>query len=83
MQDDKLDEILQCLQRMDRRDRLRSIGGILRGLIQLLPIALILGSAWYFYGHSDEILRKIAKTAAEQTMSMSEGMLNNAMMKGR
>ncbi len=70
--EDKLDVIVECLHRMDRRDRLRAWGGFLRGMLSLIPIlAFVLGS-WYFYQHGDELMVKIAKTAAEQASEVTK-----------
>jgi uncharacterized membrane protein len=70
--DEKLDTIIAYLHRMDRRDRLRTWGGMIRTLIALIPIVFLLWSAWYAYVHGDELLKKIAQTAAEQSAAMME-----------
>ena len=79
MQDDKLEDILQCLERMDRRDRMRTIGGTIRSLLHLIPLLLILWSTWYFYEHSDEVLRTISGVAAEQASKVTQNALNQAL----
>lgn len=77
--DEKLDEIVEILHTMDRRDKLRTWGGFLHGLFSMIPIILLLWSAWYFYQHGDEVLRKITKQAAEEagrmTQERSEGFM--------
>lgn len=69
---DRLDQILYYLHRMDRRDRWRTIGGFFRSLLTLIPLALFLWSAWYFYQHSAEVLEQIGKVAAEQAMKVTQ-----------
>ena len=70
--DGKLDQIVEYLHRMDRRDRLRTLGGFLRGVIGLIPIVITLAGAWYLYKHGDELLLKITKQAAEQAAVMTK-----------
>ncbi|PIR48690.1 hypothetical protein COU80_03225 [Candidatus Peregrinibacteria bacterium CG10_big_fil_rev_8_21_14_0_10_55_24] len=70
--EEKLDEIVLRLKHLDRRDRLRTIGGFFRGVIGLIPIAVLLLSVWYFYEHGDELLAKIAQQAAEQAASVTQ-----------
>jgi hypothetical protein len=69
----ELREIKEHLHEMNRRDRVRTIGGTIRGLIMLIPTVLIIWSAWYFYENSGDILKSIAATAAEQATKYSQG----------
>lgn len=57
---------------MDRRDRLRTIGGFFRGIIGLLPIILVLASAWYVYQNSDKLLKQVTEEAAKQAAKYTE-----------
>lgn len=68
----RLDAILFHLQRMDRRDRLRTWGGFLRSLIALVPLLLFLWSSWYFYEHANEIISKIAEESAKQAAKYTQ-----------
>ena len=72
----ELREIKEYLHEMNRRDRVRTIGGTIRGLIMLIPTILIIWSAWYFYQNSSEILKSIAASAAEQASKYSQGSMN-------
>lgn len=78
-------EMREYLYQMNRRDRLRTIGGTIKGLILLVPTVLLVVSAWYFYKHSDEIIKGIAANAAEQATKYSQGnldkIINDQMMK--
>ena len=62
---DKLDVIIDYLHRMERRDRIRLTGGTLRSLIALIPIIIVVGSTWYFYLHSNEILTQIIEQSSK------------------
>ena len=64
--EDKLDKIVHYLERMDRRDRWRTYGGFVRGLLGILPLLILLGSLWYTYTHLNELLGKVAGEAAKQ-----------------
>jgi cadmium resistance protein CadD (predicted permease) len=69
--DDKLDIIVEFLRRMDKRDRLRIWGGFFRGLLGLIPLAVMLFSVWYVYEHGDELLQKITQQAAKEAAAMT------------
>jgi hypothetical protein len=69
--EEKLDIIINHMERLDRRDRIRTYGGFVKGLLALIPLALFLWSGWYVYKHSDEFLERITKSAANQAMQMS------------
>ena len=64
-----LEMILYHMQRIDKRDKWRAIGGFIRSLISLIPIALLVVSTWYFVKHSDEVIKNITKTMTEQMTS--------------
>lgn len=70
--EEKIDVMIACLQRMDKRDRIRTWGGFVRSLISLIPIALFVWSTWYFIAHSDEIMQKMTKYAAESAATMTK-----------
>ncbi len=79
----KLDEIIEHLRRMESRDRLRMWGGFFRGLISIIPIILILWSTWYFIQHGADLMKMIADTAAssaaEYTKTQGQGMVDQLM----
>lgn len=70
--EEKMDLILVYLHRMDKRDRLRTWGGFVRGLIGLIPIILLVWSTWYFLKHGDELMMKMTKYAAESAAGMTK-----------
>jgi hypothetical protein len=74
--DDKLEEILEHLRNMDKRDRLRTIGGFFRGLLGIIPILALLGSIYVAYYHTDDLMRMIGEQAAQQAEMMLRGGTN-------
>lgn len=64
--EDKLDRIVEILDRMNRRDRLRTIGGFIRGILNLIPIIIVVFFTWYTIKYGDQLLEKITSMAAEQ-----------------
>lgn len=73
--DEKLDLIVHYLHRMDRRDRLRTVGGFARGMLGLIPLALLIWSFWYFTQHGDEFMENITREAVRQSAEYSQGSL--------
>ncbi len=70
--EEKLEEILLHLRRMDARDRVRTWGGFFRGIITLIPTLVFLWGTWYFVQHGDELMSKVAKIAAEQAAAVTQ-----------
>lgn len=72
---EKLDVVIMYLQKMDKRDRIRTWGGFARGMISLIPMLFFIWSIWYFAAHGDEIIKKItdesAKAATRYTQDQS------------
>ncbi|MAE68682.1 MAG: hypothetical protein QF793_01300 [Candidatus Peribacteraceae bacterium] len=77
--DDKLDQIIGHLENIDRRDKLRMRAGFIKGIIAIVPGIVFIIGLWYFYNHGDEIMAKIAKTAAEQAMEATKNGTNGLM----
>ena len=69
---EKLDAIIAHLDRMDRRDRLRTWGSFIRTLISLVPMLLFLWSLWYFASHVDDIIKKITQESAKAAAQYTE-----------
>lgn len=65
---DQLEKILEHLDRMDRRDRLRMWAGFFRGIIGLIPIAVLLVSTWYCYVYGAQILEFVINQATSATV---------------
>ena len=81
--DEKLDQVLYYLQRMDRRDKWRTIGGFFRTLISFIPVVVLLWSVWYVVEHGSElmtmIIKQTASATAEATKGSGQGMLDELM----
>jgi len=69
---DKLDQILTHLSQLNRRDRLRTIGGFIKGVITIIPVVILIGGIWYAYKYGDQLLEKIAQQAAKQAAIVTE-----------
>lgn len=70
---EKLTEMSMHLQRLDRRDKMRTWGGFIRGIIGLIPIVIIALGAWYAYSNTDELIRRITSETTKQMMQLVPG----------
>lgn len=81
--DEKLEEILVHMRKMDKRDRLRLWGGFLRSMISLGSLIFFFWSGWYFIKHGPELMKQIADTAAssaaEYTKSQGQSVVDQMM----
>ncbi len=68
--EERLDKILAHMEKTERRERLRTVGGYIRTTIAILPIIVFLLTAWYAYSNAGELLQKITTEAARQTVNM-------------
>jgi hypothetical protein len=79
--DDKLDIIIGHLEAMNKRDKLRTTGAFIRGIIGLIPMVVFLWSVWYAVNHAQELMAQISKSAAtaaaEATKNGGKGMLDD------
>ncbi len=64
-------DIKACIEQMNRRDRLRTVGGFFKNMIALIPIILFLYGAWYLSQKWDEIVTDIAAASAKQAASLT------------
>jgi len=78
--EEKLDEIIVHLKKMDARDRVRMWGGFIRSIISLVPLIIFVWSTWYLIQHGPELMKQIADTAAssaaEYTKSQGQGVVD-------
>ena len=63
--DEKLDLIVTYLHRLDKRDKLRTIGGFVTRLFMALPVLILLLSVWYLYHYGDELMAEFTQKSAE------------------
>ncbi|MBP9774145.1 MAG: hypothetical protein KBD00_06015 [Candidatus Peribacteraceae bacterium] len=69
----KLDAILEYMQRMDRRDKWRMIGGFIRSLIAIIPIIIVIWSSYYFAMHWEEIMKNITEMSVAAAKQSAQG----------
>ncbi len=69
---DTLHNILHHLERMDKRDQMRTWGGFVRSILALIPLLLTIWGLWYFYANMDKIIGDITSQAAERAAEYSK-----------
>ncbi|GEM_PF-1536825 len=74
---DRLDMVLLYLHNMDRRDKWRTRGGFLRGLISIIPVLIAVWAAWYFYMYGDILMKKLTMEVVRQSAAYSENTMEN------
>lgn len=77
--EEKIDKVLLHLEHLDKRDRLRTWGGLVKGLVSIVPVLAFIYGLWYFSQNGDAFLEKIAKTAAEQAAAVTTQGTNSIM----
>ncbi len=68
--EDKLDEIILYLHRMERRDRARMIGSYIHGMIWLASILLLFWSTWYFIVHMPEMIEQMTNQMIQGSLGI-------------
>ena len=63
--EEKMDVVIAHLENLDRRDRLRMMGGVLHAILTLLPLVFFVWSTWYLYAHFDEIMSQMMRQSAQ------------------
>jgi hypothetical protein len=66
--EDKLDEIILYLHRMERRDRARMIGSYIHGMVWLASILLLIWSTWYFIAYGPQLIEEMTTKMIQQSM---------------
>ncbi len=69
--EEKLDRIIDLLQQMNGRDRLRMWGATLRGILSLIPLVVFIASLWYIYTYGDQLIEQMAAAAARQASNVA------------
>ena len=70
---EKIDLIVKYLDKMNKRDRLRTVGAFFRSIIMMIPIALMLGFGWYLHNNFDDFLDRVTAKATSAAMGMTTG----------
>ena len=68
-----LEMILYYIQRMEKRDRWRTIGGTFRSLITLIPVFFVIASGVYFYYHGQDFIKNVTSTMLQEMTSFMPG----------
>jgi succinate dehydrogenase/fumarate reductase cytochrome b subunit len=71
--EDKLDQIVEILRQMNKRDRMRMWGSTIHSILGLIPLVVFLFSLWYVYNYGDQLLEQIAAEAAKQASNVATG----------
>lgn len=67
----KLDRMIEILDQMNKRDRLRMTGSIISRIISLIPVFIIIAAAIYVYFFGDELIRMIAEESAKAAVKIA------------
>ena len=71
--EDKLDRIAEYLHHLDRRDRMRTITGMIQWSISLIPMILFLISLWYVYGVGQSLIQTMSPANAQKYFEQVQG----------
>ena len=71
--EERLEEILLHLRRLDSRDRLRMWGGFIHGILALIPTIILLVTVWYFYENGPAILQWVTQETAREAAAVATG----------
>ncbi len=69
---DRLDMVLLYLHQLDRRDKWRTRGGFLKGLVSIIPVLIAVWAAWYFYTYGDILMKKLTTEVVRQSAAYAE-----------
>ena len=76
--EEKLNNILDTLERLDRRDRWRTIGGFIKGALGLVPLGIFLWFLWYGVTYSDQLLQKLISMTAQEVNKSTQQNISTA-----
>lgn len=68
---ESLQEIVAILHRIERRDRVRTWGSLLRSTLGLLPLVIFLWSLYYVYQNGEALMKQIIRETVSQTASFT------------
>ena len=69
--DENLALIVHHLERLDKRDRLRTYGAFIHGILSFIPLLILLSTLWYVYNNGAELLQQVTTEAAKQAATYS------------
>jgi hypothetical protein len=68
--EDKLDEIILYLHRMERRDHMRMIGGYIHTMFWLISVLFLVWSTWYFAVYGPQLIEDLSNQMIQQSMGI-------------
>lgn len=71
--EDKLDEIILYLHRMERRDHTRMIGAYIKSMFWLISVLFLVWSTWYFAVYGPQLVNDLSKQMIQQSMGIQTG----------
>ena len=69
---EKLDAVLWYLNKMNKRDKLRTWGGFVKSVIGLSPVIVLLWSVWYFSQHGAEFMKQLSDQAVRSAAEYNQ-----------
>ena len=70
---ERLDLIVDYLDKMNRRDRWRTMGGALKGAISIASFVILIWSGVYFALHGQEMIKQITDATVGSLSTMNSG----------
>lgn len=64
----KLDAILTYMEKQDRRERRRALGGAFRQLLSLVYLGAFLYAGWYMYANQDALMESLLKKSTDYAL---------------
>lgn len=71
--EEKLDEIILYLHRMERRDHARMIGAYIKSMVWLISVLFLVWSTWYFAVYGPQLIEDLSTQMIQQSMGMQTG----------
>lgn len=71
--EEKLDEIILYLHRMERRDHARMIGAYIKSMVWLISVLFLVWSTWYFAVYGPKMIEDLSRQMIEQSIGIQTG----------
>ena len=66
-----MDEMIHELKQINKRERVRFVGGVFGTILHLLPWILFIGVAYSLYNFKDDFILRLASETANQVGTMT------------
>ncbi len=80
--DARLDRMIEILDHMNRRDRWRTIGGFIRGLVVIIPTLVIILSSIYLYLYGSDLVQTFIQETTNQAAQQAQESFMDRMLEG-